>query len=484
MDPDWPVNPPATIICVLCKAALPFFNRNPERFFRHLLADHCTYYNLNLLLEVSLLQPGAETSRGCQVEPRPINEAPSPHLQTHDYAKQPVEPDSTSRSPSEQKQTSPKNNLDDFKDQAAEHDVGEFDLSFFVGNIMQTDDPSAPSPLSNGGTKVNVQHQIAHQVSSLGRRKHGKASPFNQSVPSVQTDSATLDPISVIPKEQKNPNRHLVTEDLQNLIINQNPDREIKFTLSQRQNTQMVVDDYVLKKKKGPYKARGGRVINWKCVHDSCQYTAVTWEGQIQDTSRMHNHAPQPELYIKKQARVKIRENIAHEIQMSSGSVFYDDRPVTTAVYDVVNEADSEVRDMIGSIDALKQAARRFNRKLSNSHAKQPQHSRVDSRSHIGHKKKVVVENLSNYEIVGEVPIEMRLHMSDPSTGVRVEVPHVTVSRLGAGEVIEQDVRIPVVEADSDQACPGDGDKDNIEELLETSPSKQSRLADELISDC
>ena len=275
-----------------------------------------------------------------------------------------------------------------------------------------------------------------------------------------------------------------MTEDLQNLIINQNPDREIKFTLSQRQNTQMVVDDYVLKKKKGPYKARGGRVINWKCVHDSCQYTAVTWEGQIQDISRMHNHAPQPELYIKKQARVKIRENIANEIQMSSGSVFYDDRPVTTAVYDVVNEADSEVRDMIGSIDALKQAARRFNRKLSNQHPKQPQHSRVDSKSHLGHKKRGVVENLSNYEIVGGVPIEMRLHMSDPSTGVRLEVPHVTVSRLGTGEVIEQDVRIPVVEADSDQVCPRDSDKDSIEELLETSPSKQSRLADELISDC
>ena len=68
MDPDWPVNPPQTIICVLCKAAMPFYNRNPERFFRHLLADHCTYFNLNLLLEVSLLQPGAEISGERQAE--------------------------------------------------------------------------------------------------------------------------------------------------------------------------------------------------------------------------------------------------------------------------------------------------------------------------------------------------------------------------------------------------------------------------------
>ena len=510
MDPDWPVNPPQTIICVLCKAAMPFYNRNPERFFRHLLADHCTYFNLNLLLEVSLLQPGAEISGERQVDPSPINEVASPHLLSHDYARKPVEPDSTSKSPSEH--CSSKQDQEETEGHrggvANDQAVGEFDLSFFVSNIMQSDrDPlAAPSPnyneaaSSNGRTKVSdhytpvitaVTNQnqpkpslSCLQVPLLGRGR-GRASPFNQTVPSIKTDSAALDPISVVPKEPKNPNRHLVTEDLQNLIINQNPDREIKFTMSQRQNTQMVVDDYVLKKKKGPYKGRGGRVVNWKCVNDSCQYTAVTWEGQIQDTSRMHNHTAQPELYIKKQARVKIRENIANDIQMSS--VCYDDRPVTSAVYEVVNEADSEMRDMIGSIDALKQAARRFNRKLLNKDVKPPQSSKDIGKSSVSQNSQVYVENLSNYEIVGQIPLDMRLSLSDPSSGVRVEVPHVTVSKVEPGDRggIERGVRIPVVEADSNPAFLADsGDKDNIEELLETSPTKQDRLADELISDC
>ena len=160
---------------------------------------------------------------------------------------------------------------------------------------------------------------------------------------------------------------------------------------------------------------------------------------------------------------------------------------MTSAVYEVVNEADSEARDMIGSIDALKQAARRFNRKLLNKDVNTPQSSKDDSKSNVIKSSKVFVKNLSNYKIVGELPLDMGLSLSDPSSGVRVEVPHVTVSEMEPGDIdtsrgcIERGVRIPDVEADSDQAFLGDGDK---EELLDTSPTKQDRLADELISDC
>ena len=121
-----------------------------------------------------------------------------------------------------------------------------------------------------------------------------------------------------------NPNRHLVPEDLQRLIIQGNKGRSVKFTLSQRQNTQMVVDDYVLKKKKGPYSTRGRRVINWKCVNDVCPYTCVTCESQILEKLNYHNHPPQPELYVKKQARVKIRESIHNEIDSKYYSRTFD----------------------------------------------------------------------------------------------------------------------------------------------------------------
>ena len=58
-DPGWPANPPNSLICILCKSAVPYHNRDPERFFRHLLADHFTFFNLNFLLEFSLMQPHA-----------------------------------------------------------------------------------------------------------------------------------------------------------------------------------------------------------------------------------------------------------------------------------------------------------------------------------------------------------------------------------------------------------------------------------------
>ena len=39
--------------------------------------------------------------------------------------------------------------------------------------------------------------------------------------------------------------------------------RSVHFTKSQRDNVQLVLDDYILKKKKGPFMSRGMQVINW-----------------------------------------------------------------------------------------------------------------------------------------------------------------------------------------------------------------------------
>jgi len=163
-------------------------------------------------------------------------------------------------------------------------------------------------------------------------------------------DSASLGP--------PNP-RHIVPDDLQKLIIDSNPHLNVKFTLSQRNNTQMFVDNYLLKKKKGPYQSRGRRVINWKCVQDTCEFTMVTKDGEIiiKDLSRAHNHSPDTGLFIRKQLRVKLRENMEY-------NKLYESPPgaVTDFVKDVVSNVDDI--DSLGSIDALNQAARRYNRKL------------------------------------------------------------------------------------------------------------------------
>ena len=120
---------------------------------------------------------------------------------------------------------------------------------------------------------------------------------------------------------------------------------------------QMVVDDYILKKKKGP---TNKGVINWGCSLSSCRYTAITSsEGQIRDVSlhgwkhlHPHNHPPQPEQVAKREASFKIKQNLV------GGLV-----SVMEITSDVVNEANGE-GVKLENVGALKQAARRFNKKL------------------------------------------------------------------------------------------------------------------------
>ena len=154
---------------------------------------------------------------------------------------------------------------------------------------------------------------------------------------------------------------YLVSTDLQNLIITSNPEKNIKFTLSQRSNTQMVIDNYLLKKKKGPFLSGGRMAINWKCVKDSCQYSMLTKDGQIMDTPRPHNHDAEPELYLHREARAKIKESIAKDASLSEDTSAAN---AVKKVKDVVNEANEEEKKMMGNVDAHKQAARRFKRKL------------------------------------------------------------------------------------------------------------------------
>jgi len=305
-----------------------------------------------------------------------------------------------------------------------------------------------------------------------------------------------------VPCLPDNPNRRLVPEDLQLLIQYQNPTRGIKFTSSQRMNTQMLLDDYVLKKKKGPYQMRGRRVINWRCVNDSCRFTVVTCEGDIQDSDRLHNHPSQPELYVKKQSRVKMRENMAQEVTIVQGE---KDNSVTNAVMNVVSDTNPEVRNMIGSVDALKQAARRFNRKM---YKKSDLNSltTVTSTPTFNNSVEDIFASSSvvqNYEVVGEslanfqfsVDLDHVEHYTDISTrNIEIgEIVEVTVPIYESNEKITlkeysenvrivdetscsyENVEVHCIEESCDQYS-----KDDLEELLESSPMNEDPLTDEL----
>ena len=458
---------------------MPYDNNNPERFFRHLIADHCTYFNLNLLLEIS------------QIQPTQVREAAG----SQDKAEIAV----SLTDPSQEQRKA--RNIKMIKRKTLNFQSSSRERSEAAAANQESVRGSGPvvhSSHSNGeivgGSGTNLGQlevgMFLPQVEGASKAQETSevssppvpSDPAVSGLPEPQPDFSDLDPISFVPREAKvrrtrqavlnknnqpvtqlpdNPNRHLVPEDLQMAIITSNPEESIKFTYSQRMNTQMMLNDFVLKKKKGPYLSKGGRIINWKCVNDACQFTAVTWEGEIQENTRSHNHPPQPELYIKKQARLKIRDQIIHNES--------EDRPMSNLVNQLVNETNGDVRQMIGSIDALKQAARRFNRKRQKD-------VRVQDSPTSGYEdfqQFIPVSQLESYEVVQEFPADLQfVAIGDNFAGYQGEAEVIPAEYFKQEPVLVEDQDQVVYYEQSGELKQGDGD--DLEELLQDSPSKQN----------
>ena len=125
----------------------------------------------------------------------------------------------------------------------------------------------------------------------------------------------------------------------------------------------MVIDDFVLKKKKGPMLWNNMRKINWACVIDLCAYRCNTIDGHIEVTGQ-HNHGPQPDLILKKEVRAHFKQEIG-SLAMTSTGDGQDlgqvlDGTIGAYVEDVVKGSE-ETWD---NIDCHKQAVRRLKRKL------------------------------------------------------------------------------------------------------------------------
>jgi len=387
--------------------------RQPEQLFNQYSGENLEG-NFNLEETCSTVEPGKRSG----IDPQ--------HSQDHSYSVKPHNlPTYHNLQPPAKVQPKPDPSSNQFN---LEED---FDLNYFIKQITQPDKEQShihlnPLPPQLPTTTTFIPFESKPSPFLMQSRDIKPYTPTYTMT--VAPDFSALDPIFFLKQEPKskrkessqvmvnknnqpvsylpdNPNCHLVPDDLQMLIICENPTRGIKFTFSQRMNTQMVVDDYLLKKKKGPYLTRGGRMVNWKCTNDHCQYTAYTWEGQIQDMARQHNHPSQPELYAKKQARVKIRENMNREISITA----QEENPINNVVMDVVTETNPEMRDMIGSIDSLKQAARRYNRKvLKESHQSyQPNLLQSDGL--------YLPDSVYQHEVIGEFPANYQfpLEVSD-----------------------------------------------------------------------
>ena len=208
--------------------------------------------------------------------------------------------------------------------------------------------------------QVSVDEILMQNLKTWENRKDEILGIFDNN---EQNETETLNE-TVLPSAQLGQGpKHLVPVNLQNHIISSNPQHVIKFILSQRNNTQMVIDDYVLKKKKGPMPFKNMSKIYWKCVNDLCGYKCNTTDGYLEQTGQ-HNHDPQPDLIIKKEVRAHFKQDLeqvlssSEEGQLDIGQML--DGRIGAYVADVVKGSD-ETRD---NIDSHKQAVRRLKRKL------------------------------------------------------------------------------------------------------------------------
>ena len=101
--------------------------------------------------------------------------------------------------------------------------------------------------------------------------------------------------------------RHPLPEDLQRLIVATNPGRRVRFTMSQRMAPELVVEEFVMKRKKGPVMNQwlGGRCVSWKCTEPGCPYICRTLEGHITSEVTGHNHPPDPEALVRRGDQLK-----------------------------------------------------------------------------------------------------------------------------------------------------------------------------------
>jgi hypothetical protein len=198
--------------------------------------------------------------------------------------------------------------------------------------------------------KVNAENKLKYESM---RSRIGDLPSINYKTP---------DPLSISKEEPSvvkatDTVKYPMPEDLQSLIIEMNPGRRARFTLSMRDVPELVLDDYVMKKKKGPWLNRsGGRAVAWKCTEPGCPYICSTLEGRVRESGdqgfRRHNHPPDYDALVRKEAKALMRKNMTSDTNPSQ------------LVRDLLDSLGPQQRDSFGGDDGFKQLARRIKRKL------------------------------------------------------------------------------------------------------------------------
>ena len=148
----------------------------------------------------------------------------------------------------------------------------------------------------------------------------------------------------------ENKTKHPVPDYIKEGLQRNNPERGIKFTLSHMMNDQMLLDNNLLKKKKGPIERVKGLTINWRCVTQNCFFCATTVDCDVEHTNGVHNHDTNVEAFYKREGRIQLKE-----------AVSASDVPLASVVLNVINSTtDGAYLTAHGSNESMKQCGRRF----------------------------------------------------------------------------------------------------------------------------
>ena len=77
------------------------------------------------------------------------------------------------------------------------------------------------------------------------------------------------------------------------MIITENPDQEVDFTISLHGGTLFLFNGFLFRRSGGPFVRKDGVTVNWICTLNSCKVYLITIDGIIQKIKKSHNHGIQ-----------------------------------------------------------------------------------------------------------------------------------------------------------------------------------------------
>ena len=125
-----------------------------------------------------------------------------------------------------------------------------------------------------------------------GETKDLDAFKVNNDDGQIRCKSKIVQGTSLNKQNKKRPNR-ILPEKLRSMIIRENPDKDVDFTISLHGGTLFLFNGFLFNRSGGPFLRKDGLTVNWMCTNRKCNVNLVTIDGIIQDIKRSHEHGIQ-----------------------------------------------------------------------------------------------------------------------------------------------------------------------------------------------